>query len=203
MFKRVLLVALLVTGCLAGLAITRTTAVTQADSPALTPCDFVERFKIVNRSTQITSADIPFIKKLIWRGVGDDEAINELGSWIDAHGPITKIEQLTGLEKFDGSRYSQAGENRSFLVRLFYALEGDEICMVSSVQTGSSSLGQGGEQLSPEGVFQRVIVLESEIEDLKDTIDDLEWEMDDLEDELEELQDLVEELESQIESLDV
>lgn len=126
---------LLVLVCLAGLTITRTTVFTQTASPRLTPCDFVERFKIVNRPTQITEADMAFVEQLIY-----DYDKSEGISQIRGNLPITSLRQLQSLEEFDGGRYSSLNEGRAFLLRIFFAFPDDEPCYVSSVQTASYSI---------------------------------------------------------------
>lgn len=190
MLRRVLLLALLVVGCLAGLAITKATLVTQADSQTLTPCDFVERFKIVNRPTQIDEDDIPFIRRLLYDYEGGS-AVTQL----ERNLPITSLRQLGSLEKFDGRTDSRIGRGRLFLLRIFYAFEDDEPCYVPSVQTGSSSLDQSSGELTVEALLQRVVALERQTGKLWHAIDDLGDDVGDLEDELQDLQDRVEDLE--------
>ncbi len=79
----------------------------------LTPCDFVERFNIGHRPTVIDKDDIRWIDALSGFGGATVEALKDSV-------PIRTVSELCNV--------NHIGKKKSFLLRMFYNLKGDETC---------------------------------------------------------------------------
>jgi len=86
---------------------------------SLSICDFVERFKVIDRPPQITAGDIVWLAALPDFGSG---TIDEFRSLIQTNGPITRAEQLDLLPSRNVS------SKMKFLLRVLFNLSGEDTC---------------------------------------------------------------------------
>jgi len=93
-------------------------ATSQSSSPSL--CDFVERFEILNRATEITLDDKDMIQALLGFG---PSTVGKIEDSITENGRISTLEQL----------FEALGNGKAaFTLRIFFRLEGDETCEIDS-----------------------------------------------------------------------
>lgn len=108
--------------CVVVIAIGQQPVATVASS-SLTVCDYVERFKIVERPQEIVMSDIDWLENLPDFGEGTLDAIR---TSIQTSGPIRSVTRLDALPS------KLLTTKKKFLIRILFNLSGEETCHISS-----------------------------------------------------------------------